>query len=140
MEVHVKILGLLHVVLGVLTLFGGLALWVLVGGVAQWLGLEGHLDWEALQGLPVVQLVGVVILAIAAILAIPSIVTGAGLLAFRPWARILGIVLSALHLVNVPLGTALGIYGLWVLLSTESEYLFHPPTAARAAKGYTANR
>ena len=34
------------------------------------------------------------------------------------------IVLSALHLVNIPIGTILGIYGLWVLLSKETDLLF----------------
>lgn len=46
---------------------------------------------------------------------------GWGLLHREPWARMLTIVLSFLALFNVPFGTALGIYGLWVLLPAESE-------------------
>jgi hypothetical protein len=38
----------------------------------------------------------------------------------------LTIVLSVLDLIHVPFGTALGIYGLWVLLSQGSERLFRP--------------
>ena len=34
------------------------------------------------------------------------------------------IVLSALHLINIPFGTVLAVYGLWVLLSKETESLF----------------
>jgi hypothetical protein len=37
------------------------------------------------------------------------------------------IVLSALDLFNIPLGTALGIYGFWVLLNKETEQLFLRP-------------
>ena len=32
-----------------------------------------------------------------------------GLLKYRPWARVVGIVLSAINLINVPFGTVLGV-------------------------------
>lgn len=44
-----------------------------------------------------------------------------GLLERQPWARMLGIVLAFLALLRFPLGTALGIYTLWVLLPENSE-------------------
>ena len=57
---------------------------------------------------------------------LPSLITGYGLLNFKPWARIVGIVLSAISLINIPIGTIIGAYGLWVLLSKETEQLFNP--------------
>ena len=39
----------------------------------------------------------------------------------EPWARMLAIVLGVLNLFDLPFGTALGIYTLWVLLPAESE-------------------
>ncbi len=48
-------------------------------------------------------------------------VIGAGLLARQPWARMLAIILGGLSLLDIPFGTALGIYTLWVLLPAESE-------------------
>jgi hypothetical protein len=53
--------------------------------------------------------------------AVLSLMAGWGLLERQPWARMLTIVLGALHLINVPFGTALGAYTLWVLLPAESE-------------------
>jgi hypothetical protein len=50
-----------------------------------------------------------------------GIVTGWGLLDRQPWARMLAIVLGCFSLVEMPLGTALGIYTLWVLLPAQSE-------------------
>jgi hypothetical protein len=44
-----------------------------------------------------------------------------GLFEREPWARILGLVIAFLALLRFPLGTALGIYTLWVLLPEESE-------------------
>jgi len=43
-----------------------------------------------------------------------------GLFEREPWARILGIVVGILALLRFPLGTALGIYTLWVLLPEGS--------------------
>lgn len=43
-----------------------------------------------------------------------------GLFERQPWARILGIVVGCLALIRFPLGTALGIYTLWVLLPESS--------------------
>jgi hypothetical protein len=47
--------------------------------------------------------------------------TGWGLLNREPWARIMALVLGFLALIHPPLGTALGVYTLWVLLPAESE-------------------
>jgi hypothetical protein len=46
---------------------------------------------------------------------------GWGLLQREPWARLLTLVLAFVSLFNVPFGTALGIYTLWVLLPAASE-------------------
>ncbi len=46
---------------------------------------------------------------------------GAGLLMRQPWARIAAIVVGALSLMDIPFGTALGIYTLWVLAPSECE-------------------
>ena len=85
---------------------------------------------------PIVTLVGGLVLALLIVLSAPAIIAGVGLLYWKPWARILTIVLSALHLLSIPFGTALGIYGLWVMLNTETEALFRgvvppPPLANR---------
>jgi hypothetical protein len=45
-----------------------------------------------------------------------GVVAGWGMLERRPWARLLAIILGFLNLVDMPFGTALGIYTLWVLL------------------------
>jgi hypothetical protein len=47
--------------------------------------------------------------------------TGWGLLQREGWARVLALVMAFLALLSVPIGTALGVYTLWVLLPSESE-------------------
>jgi hypothetical protein len=58
------------------------------------------------------------------LISLPGLIAGVGLLQFKPWARILAIIISALDLFGFPFHTALGIYGLWVLLNRETEQLF----------------
>ena len=68
------------------------------------------------EAVPVIMVVGGFITLLLGAIAAPGIIAGLGLLARRPWARVLAIVVSALNLTNFPLGTALGAYTLWVLL------------------------
>ena len=59
-----------------------------------------------------------------AVLVLPSLVCGWGLLRRRRWARWLGILLAAVAVVQIPIGTIAGGYVLWVLLSERFEPWF----------------
>jgi glucose uptake protein GlcU len=43
------------------------------------------------------------------------------LLQHEEWARVFALVIGFIALLSVPIGTALGIYTLWVLLPAQSE-------------------
>lgn len=120
---HVKVLGVLHIVLGALGLLAGFAMLVLAGGIAGVIGASEPGD-EAMIAMPIIGAVGGFIFLLAAVLSIPGIIGGVGLLGLRPWARMLTIIISALNIINFPIGTALGVYGLWVLLSRETTAMF----------------
>lgn len=49
-----------------------------------------------------------------------SLATGYSLLTRRPWGRVLGIVAAILALFKFPIGTALGIFTLYVLAPSQS--------------------
>jgi len=63
------------------------------------------------------------------LMAAPLIAVGYGLLQFQEWARDVGMILAIFTLIHFPLGTIVGIYGLWVLTSHEVEPLFKAPPA-----------
>ena len=123
MEQHVKILGVLHIVFGCIGILFALGLLLLFGGIA---GLIGATDYsgDARISIPILGGIGAFVFFVVLVLSLPGVIAGIGLLQFRSWARILTIVISVLDLIHVPFGTALGIYGLWVLLSQGSERLF----------------
>jgi hypothetical protein len=125
MRDHVRILAYLHIVFGGLGTIAAVVVLVVFGGIAGIVGATNPGDPDALHiAVPVLGVVGLVISGFVLLLSLPGVITGFGLLKFRPWARMLGIVLSALDLPGVPIGTALGVYGLWVLLQPETERLF----------------
>ncbi len=123
MEQHVKILAILHIVFGSLGIMLALGLLALFGGIA---GLIGASDYSpgAHVSIPILGGIAAFIFFFLLAISLPGVIAGIGLLQFRSWARVLTIVLSVLDLIHVPFGTALGVYGLWVLLSQGSERLF----------------
>jgi|HubBroStandDraft_6_1064221.scaffolds.fasta_scaffold1066970_1 hypothetical protein len=66
------------------------------------------------------QTIGYLFIGTAAV----GLLAGWGLMDRQPWARTLAIVLGAVSLIDLPFGTALGIYTLWVLLPAQSEEEF----------------
>ena len=122
---HVRIVAILHIVLGSLGIMAALVVLLVFGGIAGLIGAAGaDADLPANAAVPIVGLIGGAIAVFLLIISIPGVIAGIGLLHYREWARILTIVLSAIDLLNVPFGTALGIYGLWALLQQETVGLF----------------
>ena len=134
MDRHVTILGAFHIAFGALGLAAALAILVVFGGVAGLIGLGAASDPDALIAVPIIGIVGTILMLAVTILSLPGIVAGFGLMYYRPWARLLTVVLSLLHLFNFPFGSALGAYGLWVLLSDETRMLFERSAAPGAAR------
>ena len=123
MQTHVKVVGVAFIVFGALGILAAMAIMLVFGGAAGIVGASADPE-EAAFALPIIGLTGTVLSMFLFALSVPGLITGFGLLSWKPWARILGIVLCAIQLINIPLGTLLGIYGLWVLLNSDTERLF----------------
>jgi hypothetical protein len=132
MQTHVKILGVLYLVVSAFFLLMALFLLLVVGGTAGIVGATADPE-DAAIAIPILGFAGTALAMFLGVFSLPGLATGYGLLTFRPWARIVGVVLSAVSLINLPVGTALGAYGLWVLLSKDTEHLFEEPVATSNA-------
>ena len=124
MKQHVSILGVLYIAFGVFGILSAILALVLLGGAAGIATMVAQQEPDAAVAAPILAIVGVGVFALITLLSIPGLALGIGLVKFKEWARILGLVLSALNLLNVPFGTMLGGYGLWVLLNKETEAVF----------------
>ncbi|MDP6581935.1 MAG: hypothetical protein QF681_14880 [Vicinamibacterales bacterium] len=136
MDLHVKILAAFHLIFGVVGLFGSLMVMLLFGGAAGITAMAATSEPDAWLAVPIVALVGGMLVMLIFTLSVPGIIAGIGLLKLRPWARVLTIVLSVINLINIPFGTLLGIYGLWIMASQETARLFGaaPRTAPPAPR------
>ena len=114
---HIQILAILWLAASAINLVGAASLFFV--GTA----IFGHLvriqgAWPVqsfLQGL--MTSLGVLVL----IKALLGFAAGWGLLQREPWARMLTLVLGFISLINIPFGTALGIYTIWVLMSQQAD-------------------
>ena len=134
MAQHVKILGILHIVFGCMGVLAALVVLLIFGGIAGLVGASDHTP-DRLVAIPILGGIGGIVFVIVMLISLPGLIGGIGLLQFKPWARILTLILSALDLLSIPFGTALGIYGFWVLLNRETEIIFSRtsvPVAPRA--------
>jgi hypothetical protein len=132
METHVKVLAVLYLVFSALGILLALMFFLAIGVVTGIVGAAADPSAASIA-IPIIRLGGAALACFFLALSVPGVVVGIGLLKLQPWARVLGIVVSALTLLHIPVGTVLGVYGLWVLFSHDTERLFatHAPPPAR---------
>ena len=117
-ERHVPILGWIHIANSFLMIVIAIFVFVLLTGIGVAVAAE---DPTAPGVLAVVGMAtGIFLLA----LSLPGLATGYGLLKRRPWARWLAIIVGAFNLFNIPIGTAIGLYTMYVLFQSEAETYF----------------
>jgi hypothetical protein len=119
MREHIRILGILNIIMGGFVALAGVVVLLVMGGIAGVITASGTND-DRFGPAPLLAAIGMGAAIFLLLLAAPSIIGGWGLLKFRPWSRVLMIVVSVFHLLHIPLGTALGVYGLWVLFSDDA--------------------
>ena len=117
MKQHVSFVGALHIGFGLLGIAGAMAIFF---------GFQ--FLFELVEHEPIAQkvltYVGNSLALIMLFFSILGVIGGMGLFSYRSWARILVMIVSALNCINVPVGTAKGIYSLWVLMQPETIELF----------------
>ncbi len=118
MKQHVSFVGALHIGFGILGLMGALAIFFGFQFLYELIGQEEPIAKEVLT------LIGNAIAIILLFFSVLGVIGGAGLFSYRSWARILVMIVSAINCLNIPVGTAKGIYSLWVLMQAETIELF----------------
>ena len=107
MREHVRILGILNIIMGSLTALGGVVVLIFMGGIASIVALSDMSPAElehARVSASVVGIIGLVLGLFLLLLSLPAILGGWGLLTYKSWSRVLMIVVSVLHLLHVPPG------------------------------------
>src|SRR5437763_5731528 len=116
MRQHVPLLGWCFIVYHAIIAVVGICIGAIVGGAGA---ISGERHAVLISGA-----VGIGIASFLIVISLPGIIAGVGLLKYRPWARIMAIIIGALHLFSFPFGTALGVFALVVLLNDEAPGVF----------------
>ena len=116
MEQHLTVLAVLHIAWSVFGLLGAVIIFTFVTGGGM---LSGDIEV-----MTITTTVGSSLAFILTIINLPGLIGGVALLKRRNWGRILTLIVGFLHMLNVPFGTVLGIYTIWVLLSDKTRVLF----------------
>jgi zinc ribbon protein len=122
MDMHINILGWLLIGSGILTAIFGFIV-IFAGQIVRHLPIP--VSSEMPFGMPhfvawITSVVGLGILALAA----GTTGAGVGLLQYKSWARTFAIVMAVLMLFHFPIGTVIGGYAFWVLLSQEGQQYY----------------
>jgi hypothetical protein len=124
---HLPVVGMLWIVVGVLFLLSALPLFF-VGSVSHFV----------IDDNPIAQTMGPIVMSAIGgsllLVAVGGILVGLGLRNWEPWARTVAVVLAILALFHPPIGTALGIYTLWVLLSDSGGAEYRRLSAAASGR------
>ncbi len=106
---HMNILGWLYIVINILFIILAIVLFFSISFLGQMAEEETVFFLSrALAG-------GIAVFF--SLISIPGIIVGIGLLKRQSWAEIIALVLGVINLFNVPVGTILGVYTLWVIIN-----------------------
>jgi len=120
---HNKLLGIFMLVQGGLQAFGGIMVGLIYGGIGAFVMTNSRRSEEQAMGgifIAMAFIVGILVLAFAAI----ALMAGWRLLKEKTSGRTWGIVASIISLLSFPLGTALGVYGLWFLFGEDGKRFY----------------
>lgn len=120
---HNKVLSILMFVQGGLQVLGGIMVALIYGGIGTFMMTNSRRDDEQAMGgffIALAFIVGALVLAFAGI----TLLAAWKLLKEKTGGRTWGIVASIVSLLSFPLGTALGVYGLWFLFGDEGKNFY----------------
>lgn len=115
MDKHIQTLGTANIIYGAVGLLISIVVLVVNGNF--------HNIQEAFNE-DIYGMMAVVLVLFHIVMAVPCVACGLFVKQYYDEARVGLIVVSTLNLLVPPIGTALGAYGLWVLMTPESEPLF----------------
>ena len=113
MEAHKRILGILFMVSGILQIVFLLALSVFVSTLFPMIFEHADVDdqWALVW---IVPFISTIVTVLILLMSIPSIIGGIAVLNNKKWGLTLVLILGCFKLFSFPVGTALGIYTIWV--------------------------
>ncbi|MEP0368113.1 MAG: hypothetical protein ABJN36_19750 [Cyclobacteriaceae bacterium] len=120
MESNKRILSILHIIYGTLTLVTFLIVNTIFQSIFPFIINEVDSEEKMIIG-TVTYLIRVIALVLVFTVPLPSIVGGIAMLNGKKWGMIPLLISGCLSLLSFPLGMALGIYTIWVFVQDQKQ-------------------
>ena len=121
LDKHYTVLAGLFIGLGVFGLVGILVLLFIFGAGTFAVGTAAANDPSVPRAVVFLPLTfGLVISSFVALSIIPVFVAAFGLVGRRPWGPVAALIAGIISLPNIPLGTGVGIYAIWLFLESRN--------------------
>jgi len=113
MDIHKRILAILYIISASVQILAMIILSSIITLIIPFIMEEAgpEAQWVFVWIVPFIRFIAI---GIIVLFSIPSIIGGIGLLNNKPWALTLLLVLGCFKLFSFPIGTAIGIYTIWV--------------------------
>ncbi len=118
MQKHVTVVGSVQIGFSVLGLMGAVAIFVSLTFA------RGFTENDDVAQ-TVLRFLSISLPVLIGFLSTIGLVGGIGILVYKPWARYLVVVISALDCLIIPFGTVKGVYSIWVLVQDETIKMFN---------------
>jgi len=115
MHKEIELLGALHIAISILYTLVFSAIYAVLFSKGFFSGKESSANIQ----LVIFAVVGAFLL----LFAISGVIAALGIIRSRPWAQMMILILGCLNLICVPLGTALGVYTIWIFMHSEKSGL-----------------
>lgn len=120
MKKHVTAVGAIQIGFGSLGLIASVGAYILFSNLLDFIPKDGMPEFAAsflsylFKALPIV----------LGCISLLGLVGGIGVLSYKPWARIMVIIVAVIGCLNIPIGTLAGVYSIWVMMQDETLKLF----------------
>lgn len=121
MKKHVTVVGAIQIGFSILWLIGAVVLFFVFNIAKDVIPAEGDVPDFVFK---ILDILGVLLPVFLATVACFGLVGGIALLSYKGWGRILTIIVAALGCFNIPIGTLIGVYSIWVLMQDDTVKLF----------------
>lgn len=110
---HKKALGIIYIISAMLTVIGVLAMRAILEIVFSFAFENANSEELRIRDF-VMSLASIVPGVILVFIAIPELIAGVGLVTRQSWGMIFGLIIGGVNLFFFPIGTAIGVYAIWI--------------------------
>jgi hypothetical protein len=110
---HKKVLGILYIMSAALTTLAALLINALLSFIFTFAFEQADPEEQRIMDF-IMALTAYLPAIIILIFALPTFIAGIGLLTKQSWAVIISLIVGCLKLFSFPVGTAIGIYAIWI--------------------------